>query len=178
MQSQKDHSPYELSRLKLRSFITDQLAHIVVIVGAWLIMINGLDKLNFPQITFDYKILVYLTGYLIVLSPAGFLIQMFTNRWIDNLDFNDSLKDVGKWIGMMERVIILTMLLLGQFAAIGFLVTAKSLLRLIDKPDNLTPLNPSKKFSARKHTEYVLAGTFLSFSIALATGMAIRLLTA
>lgn len=164
-----------LSRKKLRNFIFDQTAHLLVILGVWLYIIQGTSKLNISKVLFDYHVLLYLAGYLVILKPTGYLIHMFTNRWADSLDLNDSLKDVGKWIGMMERIIILTLVILNQFAAIGFLVTAKSLLRLIDKPDVPSAVNSSQNFSARKHTEYVLVGTFLSFSVALAIGMLIKL---
>jgi len=160
---------------KLSSFLIDQAAHLVVTLLAWLWIIKGIQKLQIQEIIFNYHVLLYLIGYLVILNPTGYIIGMFTSRWTNELDLNDSLKDVGRWIGMMERLIILTLVLLNQFAAIGFLVTAKSLLRLIDKPEASSLANGNSKFSSRKHTEYVLVGTFLSFSIALATGMMIKL---
>jgi len=84
----------------------------------------------------------------------------------------DSLKDAGRWIGMLERILIITFIFINQYIGIGFLIAAKSLLRLIDKPENA--FGTSKPFSSRKHTEYVLIGTFLSFAIAILTGLVIN----
>ena len=91
------------------------------------------------------------------------------------LDPDDSLKEAGKWIGILERVLTITFIYIGQFGAIGFLVAAKSILRVIDKPDKPSS-EPTliKPFSSRKRTEYVLIGTFLSFTIAILTGLVIN----
>jgi hypothetical protein len=121
----------------------------------------------------DYRILLRLLGYLLMAGPVGFVIQFLTRRWASELDTNDSLKNAGKWIGILERILILTLVYINEFGAIGFLITAKSLLRVIDKP--FVPGNEQNRpFSPRKHTEYVLIGTFLSFAIAIITGLLIN----
>lgn len=158
------------AKWNLSTFLADQVAHVLVIVVVWLLIIDGGDRIHWKDLFFNYKILLCAFGYLLVLSPAGYCIGMFTQRWASELSLEDSLKDVGKWIGMMERVIILTLMLMHQYAAIGFLITAKSVLRLVDKPDSLLTGEPIR-FSPRKHTEYVLVGTFLSFSVALFVGL-------
>jgi len=67
-------------------------------------------------------------------------------------DNKEDLPNVGKLIGLAERTITLTLVLLGQFEAIGFLIAAKSILRYGEKT---------------QQTEYVLIGTLLSFGIAI-----------
>lgn len=163
------------SKKYLSSFIADQIAHCVILVFVWLSVIHGFDKIKPADTLFSYRVLLRLAGYLIILNPTGYAIGIFTRRWLNELNMQDSLKDVGKWIGMMERIIILTLVLLNQFSSIGFLITAKSLLRLIDKPDISSGAIPPV-FSSRKHTEYVLVGTFLSFSVALFVGILINFL--
>ncbi|MBC7828072.1 MAG: DUF3307 domain-containing protein [Chitinophagaceae bacterium] len=162
---------------EFRLFIIDQILHITVIVVIWLWIIGGWHKMNLlaREILPDYRILLRMFGYLIMAGPVGFVIQFLTRRWSAEINTQDSLKDAGRWIGILERILILTLVYINEFAAIGFLITAKSLLRVIDKP--FTPGNePSltKPFSARKHTEYVLIGTFLSFAIAIITGLLIN----
>jgi hypothetical protein len=71
-------------------------------------------------------------------------------------DTND-LPNAGKLIGIIERFLVLTFILLNQYAAVGFLIAAKSILRF--KPDETLK------------TEYVLIGTMLSFGIAIAIGV-------
>lgn len=160
-----------------RLFMADQIAHVVIICIAWLWVIDGWSKLNdlMKQLLPNYRILLRLFGYLVVAGPVGFVIQFLTRRWASEIDTEDSLKDAGKWIGILERILILTLVYINQFGAIGFLITAKSLLRVIDKPF-MPGSEPSlaKPFSPRKHTEYVLIGTFLSFAIAIITGLLIN----
>lgn len=162
---------------EFRLFIADQVAHIAVIIFAWLWIIDGWIKMNsfIKEFLPDYRILLRLLGYLIMAGPVGFVIQFLTKRWANELDSNDSLKNAGQWIGILERILILTLVYINEFGAIGFLITAKSLLRVVDKP--FIPGNePSfaKPFSPRKHTEYVLIGTFLSFAIAIIAGLLIN----
>jgi hypothetical protein len=63
------------------------------------------------------------------------------------------LASAGKWIGICERVLILTFVLMHQYTAIGFLMTAKSILRFSEKETN-----------TQLKTEYVLVGTLVSFT--------------
>ena len=70
------------------------------------------------------------------------------------------LASAGKWIGICERVLILTFVLMHQYTAIGFLMTAKSILRFSEKESN-----------TQLKTEYVLVGTLVSFSSAAILGV-------
>jgi len=166
---------------RLSFFLIDQLIHITIIVILWLWIINGWGKMNvFVQAYLpNYRILLRVLGYLIMIGPVGYVIQYLTRKWFFELDPDDSLKEAGKWIGILERVLTITFIYIGQFGAIGFLVAAKSILRVIDKPDKPSS-EPTliKPFSSRKRTEYVLIGTFLSFTIAILTGLVINWLLA
>ncbi|MBS1597997.1 MAG: DUF3307 domain-containing protein [Bacteroidetes bacterium] len=164
--TKKDH--------ELLLFTIDQLLHIIVIVLLWMQLINGWNKINslIHHYLPDYRILLILLGYVIVTNPVGFFIYFITKRWTSDLNLEDSLKDAGRWIGILERILIITFIFINQYAGIGFLITAKSLLRLIDRPESI--LGFQKPFSARKHTEYVLIGTFLSYALAIITGLSIN----
>ena len=59
----------------------------------------------------------------------------------------------------------MTFVLLDQWQAIGFLLTAKSILRF----------NELKGRNNRQRSEYVLLGTLLSFSLSIALGLAVAL---
>ena len=58
-------------------------------------------------------------------------------------------------------IIILTFVLLGQYEAIGFLITGKSIIRFAEQ-------NPDVK------SEYVLVGTMMSYSLSILTGLGIH----
>src|SRR5680860_87275 len=152
----------------LKYFLLDQLFHLIVLIIAWLYLTQGfeklipflLDLLNSP------KILAVIAAYLIVVFPAGFLIGKATKRWQDEIETtnkNNSLEAAGRFIGIFERILVLTFILTYNFAAIGFLIAAKSILRFSDKTET----------GARKQTEYVLIGTLMSFAITILLGLLI-----
>lgn len=160
-----------------RLFIIDQLLHITVIIVTWLWMINGwANWAKMITVTAgNYNFWLRGLGYVFITTPVGYIINFLTRKWNNDLTNNDSLPNAGKWIGILERILILTMVFIDQFSAIGFLVAAKSILRVTDKPDKPAPdAAMYKPFSSRKHTEYVLIGTFLSVGTAIITGLVIN----
>jgi hypothetical protein len=106
-------------------------------------------------------------AYLIVIFPTGFLIGKATERWHSEIEtdyLNNSLEAAGRYIGIFERILVLTFILTDNFSAIGFLIAAKSILRFSDKSES----------GARKQTEYVLIGTLMSFAITIIIGLLVR----
>jgi hypothetical protein len=67
----------------------------------------------------------------------------------------------GRIIGLFERGIIYLLVLLGQYAAIGFVLAAKSFTRF-------------KELDQRDFAEYVLIGTLLSSMVAVAAGLIVK----
>jgi len=103
-----------------------------------------------------YKPLVWAAGFVAVLQGSGVFVSKVTKRMIDENELSiDGLKGGGKMIGQLERTLIFLLMVIGQPAGIGFLVAAKSILRFEE----------AKK---QKLAEYVLIGTLLSFSLAIA----------
>jgi len=146
-----------------KNFLLDQLFHGIVLVITWLFLIQGFDYMRQVLVAFsrDFRIWALLTAYLFCTYPLGFVVGMATSRWREQVASpRSSLNEAGKWIGIMERLLILTFLLNDQFEAIGLLIAAKALLRF--KDDDL------------KLTEYVLIGTLLSFTLTIAVGMALK----
>jgi hypothetical protein len=66
------------------------------------------------------------------------------------------------------------MVYINQFSPISFFVAAKSILRITDKPDRPITDLQWKTFQFRKHTGYIMIGTFLSVAIAIITGLIIN----
>ena len=154
----------------LKYFLIDQFLHILIIVLAWLWLIDGFGNL-FPSVAafFSSKInLAIVVGYLLAIFPVGFIIGKATERWQKEIETEEkertSLKKAGRYIGIFERILVLTFILSNNFSAIGFLIGAKSILRFSDSK------------GARKQTEYVLIGTLMSFAICIGIGLALRYL--
>lgn len=68
----------------------------------------------------------------------------------------------GQKIGYVERLLIFIFVLCGSIEAIGFLITAKSILRF------------SESSKDKQYAEYVLLGTLLSYLLALIVALATR----
>ncbi|MCX9083684.1 MAG: DUF3307 domain-containing protein [Candidatus Methanoperedens sp.] len=151
------------SKDNIRSFLIDQLAHFVIFLFIWIVIINpGREKMDaFVQILLPgIKIWTIIAAYLIILWPSSKFISKLTEKWrVDSENIcpkDESLDTAGRWIGWLERFLILTFVLLQQFGAIGLLVAAKSIFRFNE---------------SRKVGEYVLIGTLLSFAIAILVGL-------
>ena len=159
-------------------FVADQAAHVVTIAlvasmlaGSLTISIDHLKVWLYSP-----KTLAQLSGALLCLSPVSFLVGILTRPWRDELsqllpDANDNLANAGRWIGMSERLLIFVFVVVSQFSAIGFLIAAKSLLRYNDKiaSGEIPPAYISKK------SEYVLVGTLMSYTCAIAVAMTVKL---
>ena len=119
--------------------------------------------MNSPLSYLHYIIFIVL--YIIQVQPIGWLMKKLTRRWREEIvvpgEERDSLASAGLWIGALERLLIVTFVLMHEYSAIGFLIGAKSLLRFGD----------ASKTNARKQSEYILIGTLLSFCFALFTSM-------
>ena len=143
------------------TFFIDQLLHLFVISLTIFIFTNifGLEQKVIVTISNHYLLIIL--GYLLCLKPTNILIkEIFTIYNIKiTLDTKDDLLNAGKLIGNIERILALTLLLIGQYEAIGFIIAGKSILRY-----------EGKKTSK---TEYVLIGTLLSFGIAILIGVTI-----
>ncbi|WBL23926.1 DUF3307 domain-containing protein [Zunongwangia sp. HRR-M8] len=157
-------------RDNLTYFLLDQLFHIVIITIAYLYLISGFNTVvpNLISLLESNVFLAILVAYLLVIFPVGFIIGKATEKWNDEILKNTkeslSLKAAGRYIGIFERILVLTLILTDNFSAIGFLIAAKSILRFADK----------NEASARKQTEYVLIGTLMSFSITIIIGLLVR----
>lgn len=151
-------------KLNKYAFFIDQTIHLFFILLIVLLFDNYFEINPVISISIHVKYLAIIAGYLICTKPANiFIKEMFRAFEIKvNNNENDDLPNAGKLIGIIERFLVLTFILLNQFEAVGFLIAAKSILRF--KDDNTIK------------TEYVLIGTMLSFGIAIAVGIIPNLL--
>lgn len=148
-------------------FLLDQTAHMLVLMICWLVWISGFAMLvaTLNSLVTNYKIMLCLLGYVICIFPIGYIVSFSTGRWHKQIadEGAQSLSEAGKWIGIIERIIVLTLVLMGRFETIGLVLTAKSILRFSD-------------VEVRKNSEYVLIGTLISFVLSILTGLLIKFL--
>lgn len=161
---------------RLPALIVDQLAHYTVIIGLWWVLcLKGCFGISTSCLPLSFWAI--LTSYIAVLVPTSILIKSFIEfeGWIPNQSSStedqsqqegslQGLPNAGKWIGFLERVLILTFIYTGNIEGIGFLLAAKSVFRFGE-------LNRTQDI---KVTEYVLIGTFVSFTIAIIIGFGVN----
>ena len=147
----------------LWSFVIDQLLHLGILIAISNIyepakelplqMIDSSDSFSIPLL---------ILAILLCMKPANILIKLILEKYqVGESESCNNIKNAGALIGNLERILTIVFVLLGQFEAIGFIVAAKSILRFKD--------------TDTAKTEYVLAGTFLSFGIAILCGLTVRI---
>ncbi len=146
----------------LWSFLVDQFAHIVILcfiacqyntqLQLPIQRIDLLDKVSIP---------VFVFAALCCLKPTNIFIKLILERYkIGETESCENIKNAGALIGNLERILTLIFVLIGQYEAVGFIIAAKSLLRF--------------KETDTAKTEYVLAGTLLSFGLAMFYGLFVK----
>lgn len=150
----------------VKYFLIDQALHLAVIIGCWYAVFFNLgDVRSMAQKLNTKNLWILATAFVFVTQPAGILIGQLTKKWRAQIPDSDSLGNAGKWIGVIERVLILALVINHQYASVGLLLTAKSLLRF-NEPNRL-----------EVKTEYLLIGTLISFGLAVLTGFVVARMT-
>ena len=130
-------------------FLIDQILHLLVLIII-LFYINGSLK--------NLKVVICMM--LICAKPSAIFITMIFKKISKFKEIPEKSKSekeeakIGRWIGILEREIILILGLMGQYGAIGFVLTAKSLARF-------------NQLNDQSFAEKYLVGTLLSSFLAI-----------
>lgn len=154
----KIHSPKGLG-----SFVIDQLLHLGILATISTIYETTIElPLQTTEWSNSFSTPLLILAILLCMKPANILIKLILKKYqVGESESCDNIRNAGALIGNLERILTIIFVLLGQFEAIGFIVAAKSILRFKD--------------TDTAKTEYVLAGTFLSFGIAILCGLMTRI---
>ena len=150
-------------RSGLWSFVIDQLAHLGVLVVVVCIFQTS-DEFLFQSLCnfHSFSIPLLTLAILLCMKPTNLFIKLLLTQYqVGASESCRDLKNAGALIGNLERLLTIIFVMIGQYEAIGFIVAAKSILRFKD--------------TDTAKTEYVLAGTFLSFGIAILCGLMVLL---
>jgi len=124
------------------------------------------DKNEFYSLAWQKLIaldtLFVIAAYLLVLNPSSVFIRMMLEKINIQINNEGSIPAAGHFIGLLERVLMLSFILLGEYGGVGFLLAAKSIFRFGDL----------KESSEKQLTEYVMLGTLLSVTVTLFIGVA------
>lgn len=112
-----------------------------------------------PLVTHPWlQLAVIVAAYTLCLTLSGHIVKMAVGDAPPDDPANT--KDAGRVIGKCENIIIITLVLLGQFDGLGLVLAAKSISR-ID--------------AIKKHASYYLGGTLTNFCVSLVFGVLARL---
>ncbi len=170
----KDAEDKPVARWKLWAIILDQLLHVAVLAAIVAILsICGTISVepywsDLLGNTLWLKALVLLCGAILTIVAGGVLVGIFVQPLLQEIRSAHKSKEIvpeqrglqngGRLIGQLERTLILLFILSAQPAGVGFLIAAKSIFRFGELKDNET----------RMEAEYIIIGTMLSFTWALA----------
>jgi len=152
---------------QLSYFVIDQALHVSVLAAFSFYMVDGLTIVTVIKHDKFSNVIMIVVAYLLILKPTSIVIGSILKKYpISDLNSDASgLVAGGMLIGYLERVLILTFTLVGSYAAVGFVLAAKSIFRFgeLNKSDD------------RSMTEYVLIGSLVSVVITTLLGTIISL---
>lgn len=171
----------------LTLFVADQTAHLTIIALA-LIWSGYLEAPNFADgfiaATYDNKLLAFALGYAFLTMPAWILIRFVVCTLMNGTAPDFSMRLGGKYLSMLERGLILTFVLFGQFILIPLVALPRLLLatthsgaagvgsQLTGDGDG-SDVTGGRTFIGRSGALYV-AELVVSVVLAIAIGLALR----
>ncbi|RZN42867.1 MAG: hypothetical protein EFT35_01600 [Methanophagales archaeon ANME-1-THS] len=99
---------------------------------------------------------IYFSAYILAVVAGHCFVRGILRRY--SLPEEGGLEGAGALIGILERLFTLTLVLVGQYMALGLILTAKSIARFEDLKN-------------RKFAEYYLIGTLSSMLVAIFIGI-------
>ena len=181
----RDVAGEPVTHWKFWAIIFDQLLHLLVLFAmvAFLSLYGRISRepcwIALLGSEAWLKALAFLSGAVLAIFAGSVLIGILIQPLLQEIRRAPQSKDIspeqrglengGKFIGQLERAMILLFILSSQPAGVGFLIAAKSIFRFGELKDNQT----------RMEAEYIIIGTMLSFIWALAIAwLTQRLMTA
>lgn len=135
-------------------FTGDQILHIAIIFIGVIVFVPNLKTGYLIKVSETFMIndsLKFLSFLILITFGGSYFTATVCKAFEPNEKKSDvSLDKAGRYIGILERLIVSVSILIGRFEIIGFLIAAKSIIR--------HPEKGNKEFA-----EYFLIGTFTSF---------------
>ncbi len=147
-----------------KAFVLFQVLHVIclaIMAYIWTKLGFELAELSFVKVFFEtVNLSEFATGkwvlaLLVIYKPANCFIQNLIGDYKpkeEKQEFQVD-KNIGRVIGTLERIIMLVLVSIGQYSAIGLVLTAKSIARY-------EKISKDEKFA-----EYYLLGTLMSAGI-------------
>jgi FlaA1/EpsC-like NDP-sugar epimerase len=167
-----DYLKYLMNRLfdrfgrdiSVASFVFDQILHIVaimIVVDSFVLVPKAfMDELLSRLPDLDLYIATVIV-YVFVVFGGIYFVRVLLDSIPSTQKKEEENSNKGMLIGILERAMILTLWITGSPAAIGFVLTAKSIARF-------------KEFDDKEFAEYYLIGTLSSMLLAVFGGIVLK----
>ena len=146
---------------RLAWFVADQLLHVAVLFGAarWMLA----TEIEVSRFTPDGLVpLAWTVGlYAFNVNGGSAIVSTVLEGLRPGAKAGGAGNRAGRLIGILERMAMLTLVALGEWSALGFILAAKSVARF-------------KELEDREFAEAYLVGTLTSFLVAGASGLVLR----
>lgn len=160
--------------LPLIAFCTDQALHVGICMSIVAILRGGSPVLDVVSpvissmgVDSAMTVLVAVVTLFVLWRPAAIFVQLVLGSVRSGTEESAASKNeaqqlkAGRWIGMLERTLIATLTLYGQFDAIAFVLAAKSIARF-------------KQLDDQEFAECYLVGTLASTAVAIVVTLTVR----
>lgn len=156
---------------RLERTLLDQAGHMIILWVSMVVVLSGLPPLAPSAVP----------GGTLNLPAVGLVVASFAFNWGGGAamvqgvlarfrleedpagEHGESVPGSGRAIGILERILLLPLVILGEWGGIGLILAAKSLARF-------------KELDSRPFAEYYLIGTLTSVVVATGTGLVVRAL--
>lgn len=165
-------------------FLADQAIHIGLVIALWFGLLRlaregagtnplaaaGLGSAADVLIPFDPAWMPMAGTWVVIAAGLAFngkggtaIVRLVLERFPEVVPRDPEGYTMGRTIGVLERLLLFTLVLLDQWGALGLVLAAKSIARF-------------KELSAQHFADYYLIGTLTSILVAITTAVVIRLL--
>ncbi|MFP4016142.1 MAG: DUF3307 domain-containing protein [Halanaerobiales bacterium] len=169
-------------KLSLELLFVDQIIHILIFlifypiystfsIHPYFIAVHNYLQDLYPYLsTIDYNNMIFVIATLTIVifnfKGSNIIVGKVLKKYKANYEESENSK--GWAIGNLERILVILFVLLNNYALIGLLFTAKSLIRFKEVEES--------KAKNQNFVEYYLIGTFTSLLIAIISGLVINLM--
>jgi hypothetical protein len=155
----------------LRRYAVAQMVHLAGLALAWVVLTwpplpslaAGIPPPHLAALAPHWPTAALACGLVLAVLRGGMTVTALVLREFPALPLDPDTARMGRTIGLLERALMLLLVSLGQWGAVGLVVAAKSLARF-------------EALKERHFAEYYLIGTLTSLLIAALGGLGLRIL--
>ncbi|MBD3336017.1 MAG: DUF3307 domain-containing protein [Candidatus Eisenbacteria bacterium] len=151
----------------LAVFFLDQGFHLAVLLAAWAFLVR-LQPWNSALLALEPSWMAPAGNWMLIATGLVFngkgataIVRLVLERFPEVVPRDGAGYNMGRTIGVLERILIFILVLLNQWGALGLVLAAKSIARF-------------KELNVQHFADYYLIGTLTSLLVAIVTGVLVK----